>query len=208
MPFMIFELVNWAYSQFLSSQKIMLPGMVSLAAGAGTHALFVGILVFGLDMGYTGICWATAMVFVGRFLTTQGFIWCLKDIKWNEDVKFFTKESFSNLWPMCTICLYSMFMGIWGWWAFEILTFMAQYLGETEAAAQSIMRSLGLLTFMLPVGYSTASGILTGNAMGAAQPNVAMTYYAVCMFVAMMITVLQAGILWLGQDAFIRMYTN
>ena len=208
MPFMSFELANWAYQQFLSSQKIMLPSMLGMAVGAAVHAIVVSVLYFGCDLGFTAICWATASVFVGRFLCTQCFIWFRKDLKWHDDVYMFSKETVSNLWPLIQVCLGSMFMGIWGWWAFEILTFMAQYLGETEAAAQSIMRSLGLLTFMLPVGYSSASGILTGNAMGAAKPNLAMTYYAVCMFAAMFITVLQMGILWLGRDAFIRMYTN
>ena len=109
---------------------------------------------------------------------------------------------------MIKVCSFSMFMGIWGWWAFEILTFMAQYLGETEAAAQSILRSVGLLTFMLPVGYSSASGILTGNAIGAAKPSLANTYYCVCMMMAVIITVIQMGILYFAEGAFVRMYTN
>ena len=67
-----------------------------------------------------------------------------------------------------------MLMGVWGWWAFEIFTFMATYMGESQAAAQSIMRSLGLLTFMLPVGYSFAVGVLTGNAIGEGKPKLAM----------------------------------
>jgi len=62
-------------------------------------------------------------------------------------------------------------------------------LGQTEAAAQSIMRSLGLLTFMLPVGYSSASGILTGNAIGEGNSVKAMTYYKGCMMMAILITV-------------------
>ena len=85
----------------------------------------VGIFVFGLDMGFTGICWATAMVFVARFLCTQSFIWFRSDLQWFDDVKFLSRETFTNLWPMTVICLGSMFMGIWGWWAFEILTLMA-----------------------------------------------------------------------------------
>ena len=101
-----------------------------------------------------------------------------------------------------------MFMGIWGWWAFEIFTFMATYLGETQAAAQSQMRSLGLLTYMLPVGYSMASSILSGNAIGEYKPKLAITYYKVCLVMALIITVLQMSVLWLARDAMIRMYTN
>jgi len=62
-------------------------------------------------------------------------------------------------------------------------------LGKTEAAAQSIMRSLGLLTFMLPFGYSQALGILSGNAIGEGNSQKAMNYYKVCMMMALLITV-------------------
>ena len=92
----------------------------------------IGILYFWLDWGFTGICWATASVFVARFLTTLLFVHINSDsFTWYEDVKLFSRETVSNLSPMITLCLGSMFMGIWGWWAFDIFTFMAQYLGET-----------------------------------------------------------------------------
>lgn len=101
-----------------------------------------------------------------------------------------------------------MFMGIWGWWAFDIFTFMATYLGETEAAAQSQMRSIGLLTFMLPIGYSSASGILSGAAIGEGKPKLAMTYYGVCMFMAGIITIIQMALLWFCREGIFKMFTN
>ena len=70
------------------------------------------------------------------------------------------------------------------------------------------MRSIGLLTFMLPVGYSSASGILTGNAIGAAKPKLAIMYYKVCMLMACFITVLQMSVLWFAKDSFINMFTT
>mmetsp|Transcript_31953 Transcript_31953/g.42318 ORF Transcript_31953/g.42318 Transcript_31953/m.42318 type:complete len:104 (+) Transcript_31953:581-892(+) len=103
----------------------MAPQTFSNAAGAIAHGVCVCIFVFGLDLGFTGICLATAMAFVGRFACTMLFICCRSDYKWFDDVHFFSRETVSNLWPMIKVCLNSMFMGIWGWWAFEILTFMA-----------------------------------------------------------------------------------
>ena len=163
--------------------------VLSTATGALTHGLMIGILVFGMDLGFTGVCWATASVFVGRFIATQIYLACYKGFTYHDDVRFFSRETFTNLGPMISLCVKAMFMGIWGWWAFEIFTFMATYLGETQAAAQSILRSIGLLTFMLPVGYSFASGTLAGNAIGAGKPRLATLFYKVCMFMAMIITV-------------------
>jgi len=70
------------------------------------------------------------------------------------------------------------------------------------------MRSLGLLTFMLPVGYSSASGILSGNALGEGNSQKAMTYYKVCMMMASLITVFQMTVLLFARDAMIKMYTD
>ena len=182
---------------------------ISFGTGVLFHAIFVGVLVFGLDLGFTGICWATGMVFVGRLLSTHIFLWCKRDsFTFYDDVRLFSRETMTNLLPLLKLCIVSMLMGVWGWWAFEIFTFMSTYLGETEAAAQSQMRSLGLLTFMLPVGYSSASSVLSGNAIGAYKPRQAIMYYKVCLFMAMVITVIQMSVLWLAKDAMIRMYTS
>jgi MATE family multidrug resistance protein len=57
-------------------------------------------------------------------------------------------------------------MGVWGWWAFDIFTLIASYMSKEVIAAQTILRAIGLLTFMLPVGISAACGTLIGNAIG------------------------------------------
>jgi Na+-driven multidrug efflux pump len=57
-------------------------------------------------------------------------------------------------------------MACWGWWAFEILTLMASYLNPEALAAQVCLRSLGLLTFMIPAGWSFATSIFFGNKLG------------------------------------------
>ena len=175
MPFVFLELMNWPVLQFCTSQRQMGVQLASVAGGAIVHSIMIGVFYFWLDWGYTGVIWATACVFIARFLIAQTWIRVFSSsFHWFDDVQLFSRETVSNLKPMVVLCIGSMFMGIWGWWAFDIFTFMAQYLGETQAATQSIMRSIGLLTFMLPVGYSSASGILSGNAIGDSNPNQAL----------------------------------
>ena len=74
MPFLWFELTNMSYLQFCTSQRVLSIQIFSVGAGALTHGILIGVLVFGLDWGFTGICWATAMVFVGRTIATQIFM--------------------------------------------------------------------------------------------------------------------------------------
>ena len=52
-----------------------------------------------------------------------------------SDVYLFSKETVSNLKPILELDLKSVAMGVWGWWAFDLYTLMASYLGSDEVGA-------------------------------------------------------------------------
>jgi len=88
------------------------------------------------------------------------------------------------------MCLNSLAMGVWGWWAFDIFTLIASYMDTTIIAAQTILRSIGLLTFMLPVGIMSACGTLIGNSVGAGRGDHALLYYNTSMKMGVALAVL------------------
>ena len=57
-------------------------------------------------------------------------------------------------------------MGVWGIWAFDLFTLIASYLSVDQISAQTIMRSIGLTTYMVPFGLASASGTLIGRSVG------------------------------------------
>jgi len=63
-----------------------------------------------------------------------------------------------------------MTLKVMGWWAFEVFTQMAAFLPKVDLAGQTILRNIGLYTFMIPVGISMGANTLVGNRMGKAQP--------------------------------------
>ncbi len=52
------------------------------------------------------------------------------------------------------------------WWAFDIFTLISSTMKRTDTAAQTILRSIGLFTFMIPIGLSSASNFLAGQYIG------------------------------------------
>lgn len=88
------------------------------------------------------------------------------------------------------MCVNSLAMGVWGWWAFDIFTLIASYMGPAVIAAQTILRAIGLMTFMLPVGIMSACGTLVGNAVGAGRPDHAIQYYKTCMQMGVVLAIL------------------
>ena len=101
-----------------------------------------------------------------------------------------------------------MFMGLWGWWAFDIFTLICSYLAVEVISAQTVMRSLGLLTFMIPVGVATASSILIGQNIGSDNIRAIKHYYRVCMFCAAFLGMAQILILVPARDFIIQIFTS
>ena len=81
-------------------------------------------------------------------------------------------------------------MGVWGWWAFDIFTLLASYLSTNAISAQTIMRSLGLLTFMIPVGFNKACSYYVGIYIGKGCEKSLMHYYNVAMIMSCIVGVL------------------
>ena len=61
---------------------------------------------------------------------------------------------------------------------------------------------------MLPVGFSQASQILVGVAVGEGKAKLAMQYYRVCLCIAIFVTGLQIVLLAFFMDETISLYTS
>lgn len=105
-------------------------------------------------------------------------------------------ENFKNLKSQFVLGISAASLGVWSWWAFDIFTLIASYMSIEDLAAQTVLRNIGLLTFMIPVGLSTAAVILVGNMIGAKNIQGAVIY-------AKMISL--TGVIWaVGSVLFIN----
>ena len=80
-------------------------------------------------------------------------------------VRLFHRESVTSLMQQFQLGVNQLLWGVWGWWAFDVFTLVASYASPIELGAQTIMRAIGLMTFMVPVGISTACTILVGRSI-------------------------------------------
>lgn len=81
-----------------------------------------------MNLGFTGLCIATNLVFVSRFLVVYFLIEKTQSLKNIYDVVLFSKETTVNLVYQFNLGLSGMIMAVWGWWAFDIFTLIASYL--------------------------------------------------------------------------------
>lgn len=145
---------------------------------------------------------------MARFAVNYLLVKCGGQFKTYPDVRLFSRLTVTNLKPQIRMGLHSLAMGLWGWWAFDIFTLIASYMNTEAIAAQTIMRSIGLLTFMLPVGFASACSTLVGNAVGAGKSSLALKYYRTCLVLALSITATQFVILLTAREMIISTFTD
>jgi MATE family multidrug resistance protein len=99
-------------------------------------------------------------------------------------------------------------MSVWGWWAFDIFTLMASYVSPEAIAAQTCLRSIGLFTFMIPAGISSAASTLCGNSVGKENEELVKLYYRTTLFCSFTVSLFTIFVMWLFQDNFINIFTD
>lgn len=148
-------------------------------------------------------------MFVLRFTVAYVVVnFIKKDLREKHGARLFSKETTMQLGNQFSVCFMGMLMGVWGWWAFDIFTLMASYLSIEAVDAQTIMRTLGLLTYMIPVGISAASGILLGNSIGEGSAKKVHFWYRLSLYLAILSSLFQNVLLFAFRDQIIWVYTS
>lgn len=101
-----------------------------------------------------------------------------------------------------------MSLSVWSWWAMDIFTLIASYMPDKELTAQTIMRSITLLTFMIPVGITVAATVLVGNNVGGNRIKIGKAYAFMCVKTAALWAIGTLILLVLLKKPFTRVFTE
>ena len=69
----------------------------SLAIAAILYLGVVFLFVYGFDWGFLGICWATTIHLILRFVIAHAFVMCNSQLKEANTAAFFSKATFEKL---------------------------------------------------------------------------------------------------------------
>lgn len=174
---------------YAEAQKYTKASIVTLALSTVVHMIFMYVFVGVMDLGWTGVCLTTMVMFLSRFVIAFVFLQFMKPYQESSSVQLFSRQSSSNLSDQFKRGSMSLLMGVWGWWAFDIFTLIASYLSTEVISAQTIMRSLGLLTFMVPVGLGKACQYYVGIFIGQGCERSINHYFNVCLLLSVIIGV-------------------
>jgi Na+-driven multidrug efflux pump len=125
-----------------------------------------------LDMRMKGVACATAFYFVIRFLIRLSICHYDKEFK-NNRVSILDEKSWKDLIQVHRVGFNTMSIKVMSWWAFDIFTYFAASLRVEQLAAQAILKNIGLLSFMIPVGLTGASTFIIGYYVGKGKADIA-----------------------------------
>lgn len=112
------------------------------------------ILIFKFKLGLVGAALATSITYWLLFISMAASIFLIDGKQvWTG----WTIKAYSGYFTFLRSAAICVFMVCSEWWAFEILTLAASYLGIINLAAHSILMMIASSTFSLPFGVSESA---------------------------------------------------
>ncbi|CAG8638459.1 12048_t:CDS:2 [Dentiscutata erythropus] len=105
-----------------------------------------------------------------------------------------SRAAFHGWKPILTLMIPGIFMICPEWWALEVISFLAGYLGEISLASQGIITSTLSVIFPIPFGISIVASNRVGNLLGAGLVERAKMASKLSMQIAIIISLFNGAI--------------
>ena len=159
-------------------------------------------------MGFEGMCWGIFWNFVSRLVISVLLLTFSTTPVVHHKVRFISADTIRNLKPLFVICLSSCAMTVWTAWAFDILVLFSTFLNPTMAAAQTIMRTLNMISLTIPIAFQICALILTGQSVGEGNKQQAKRTYLVCLASSVIVGGISIFYLYNDQDHVFSYFTQ
>ncbi|KAH8548326.1 mate-domain-containing protein [Umbelopsis sp. PMI_123] len=142
-----------ALKKFCQTQGIVSIPTKVLMVVSPINAILNYVLIFHRNLGLIGASVAISITYWLLFLSMVIYVLLVQG---KEAWGGWSRQAFSDYTAFLVHTLVGIFMVCSEWWAFEILTLAASYIGVVDLASQSIMMTIASTTFILPFGISVS----------------------------------------------------
>lgn len=157
-----------ALKKFCQTQGIINASTQVLMIISPINAILNYVLIFDRGLGLVGASVAISITYWLLFISMILFIMMIQG---KEAWGGWSWRAFSGYPTFIYNALLGVFMVCSEWWAFEILTLAASYIGVVDLASQSIMMSIASTTFILPFGISVSGANRIDHWLECAEPT-------------------------------------
>lgn len=206
MPFSCF---NESYEKYLMAIGVMNgPMKANIALNLSVLCwCFIFMVLFKLGYAYLAVAWVLSValasfVFVGASYHEEAVQRTLQPLNWGEILDYQKLYQFIELGVPGTLMMCSE------WWAYEVVTVFAGFLGPAELGCMSIILQTCALLYMIPLGLSVATASLVGNALGAGKKKLAVQYGHIAINVIICIAMAAGIFIYFGSEYMFMLFTS
>ena len=203
-PYLLFELTK----KYLIAQRIMKPMIFILLATSVIHVLLVYLFTYPLDMGFLGPPTATMAAQYLMLLIGLAVIYFRGIYKETWPGLSMEILNLQGWFAILRFGLPGMLMLCLEWWSFELCALAAGWMGAIQLDSFVVLLQVQSLIFMIPLGLSIAISTVTGNRLGAGQPELAKQGAGVAIFIGLVTQTLVAVILILARSQIGQLFSS
>lgn len=188
--------------QLLQGNGSVLPAMITILVANLVNLACDLLFVWGFGWGVAGAALSTTTV---RFVMLAVLLWVARRElarAW-PDGPVLDREALRRMAGLSLPVALQICLEVW---AFNVGFFVAGVLGDAEAAAHTVAMNYASISFMLPLGISSAASTRVGNRIGAGDPWVRTAWAAVISGATVMS--LSAGLFFAFPAALGRFYNS
>ncbi len=123
---------------------------------------YIFLEVYQFDFYHTGLI--TSFTLFTNFIVIHLILTFDKSLK--ESWFFFDMNSFKGLWDYVKLAVPSAGICVIEYFGFEALGLMSSYISVDANAAMFLSLNIGIVLFMIPLGFSQAATSLVGQSIG------------------------------------------
>ncbi|KAG0361028.1 mate-domain-containing protein [Gamsiella multidivaricata] len=201
--FLIFECVK----KYLQAQGNMHASTYVLLIASPINVVLNYALVWHkyIGIGYIGAPIATSISYWNMLLLLLLYI---KFVDGSQGWGGWTRECLTG-WPsFLKLALPGVMMVCTEWWAFEVVSLAASYLGTVALAAQSVVVQTSGLLYTIPFGISIAASNRVGNLIGMGDARSAKVSSRVSIALAIIFGMVNSTTLIIFKDRWGRLFSE
>ncbi|KAK3835971.1 MAG: putative MATE efflux family protein subfamily [Linnemannia elongata] len=201
--FLIFECVK----KYLQAQGNMHASTYVLLIASPLNVVLNYTLVWNkyVGLGYIGAPIATSISYWNMLILLLLYI---RFVDGRQGWGGWSRDAFTG-WPtFLKLAIPGVMMVCTEWWAFEVVSLAASYLGTVNLAAQSVVVQTSALLYTIPFGVSIAASNRVGNLIGKGDHRSAKIASRVSLALAIIFGMFNSTMLLLLKDSWGRLFSD
>jgi len=204
--FVFFDIQFNANFRYLNIAGKSYVNLILLLGTLLLHPVWCYLFIIYFDFGIQGAAFSLLLSqFINAFL---GYIYILWVKPIPGSIFFFRKESFKGWYEYLRISIPSAFLTCAEWWAFEILSIIAIWIGKLDYTVHILINSLYSLLVPLSIGFGMATTILIGKNISKGNLKLVKKYAYVCVGFAFSTMFICSAVLFIFRNSALYIFMD